>query len=208
MTTPLLGDRFLEGTPGRLVQLLRDAPRTVDELATSLGLTGNAVRLQLATLERDGLVRVEGRRPSGRKPSLVYGLTVRADYLLSRSYVPVLQALLDVLGDRLSLAERSALLREVGRRLAAAAPHATGSRRDRLLAAAQALEGFGGRVRLEGTDRKPSLVASGCPIGEVVRAHPEACRVVEAVVEEISGVPVREQCDRGERPRCTFVVKQ
>lgn len=207
MPTHPLTDRFLEGTQGRLVELLRDAPRTVDELAALLELTGNAVRLQLATLERDGLVRVEGRRPSGRKPALVYGLTARADFLLSRSYVPVLQALLDVLGDRLTLAERSVLLREVGRRLAEAAPRATGSRRERLLAAAAALEGFGGRVHLEGSDRKPVLVASGCPIGEVVRAHPEACRVVEAVVEEISGVPVREQCDRGDRPRCSFLVK-
>ncbi|MEO8138130.1 MAG: ArsR family transcriptional regulator [Gemmatimonadota bacterium] len=207
MPTHPLSDRFLEGTQGRAIELLREAPRTVEELATALELTGNAVRLQLATLERDGLVRVEGRRPTGRKPALVYGLTTRADFLLSKSYVPVLQALLDVLGDRLSLAERTTLLREVGRRLVLTAPRATGSRRERLLAAARALEGFGGKVRLEASGRSAVLVASGCPIGEVVRAHPEACRVVETVVEEISGVKVREQCERGDRPRCSFVAE-
>jgi len=207
MPTHPLSDRFLEGTQGRAVELLREAPRTVEELAAALDLTGNAVRLQLATLARDGLVRVEGRRPSGRKPALVYGLTTHADFLLSRSYVPVLKALLDVLGDRLSLAERTALLREVGRRLVLAAPRATGSRRDRLLAAARTLEGFGGKVRLEAGGRSAALVASGCPIGELVGAHPEACRVIEAVVQEISGVKVREQCDRGERPKCTFVTE-
>ncbi len=207
MPTHPLSDRFLEGTHGRAIELLRESPRTVEELATALELTGNAVRLQLATLERDGLVRVEGRRPTGRKPALVYGLTTRADFLLSKSYVPVLQALLDVFGDRLSLAERTTLLREVGRRLVLAAPRATGSRRERLLSAARALEGFGGKVRLEGSGRSAVLVASGCPIGEVVRAHPEACRVVETVVEEISGVKVREQCERGDRPRCSFVAE-
>jgi predicted ArsR family transcriptional regulator len=207
MPTHPLSDRFLEGTQGRAVELLREAPRTVDELATALALTGNAVRLQLATLERDGLVRVEGRRPSGRKPALVYGLTAHADFLLSRSYVPVLKALLDVLGDRLSLAERTALLREVGRRLVRAAPRATGSRRERLLAAARTLESFGGKVRLEASGRSAALVASGCPIGEVVGLHPEACRVIETVVQEISGVKVREQCDRGERPKCSFVAE-
>lgn len=202
-----LSDRFLEGTQGRAVELLREAPRTVEELATALELTGSAVRLQLAALERDGLVRVEGRRPSGRKPALVYGLTAHADFLLSRSYVPVLKALLDVLGERTSPAERSALLREVGRRLVLAAPRATGSKRDRLLAAARILESFGGKVRLEGSARNAVLIASGCPIGEVVGRHPEACRVIETVVEEISGVKVREQCDRGERPKCSFVTE-
>jgi predicted ArsR family transcriptional regulator len=207
MATHPLSERFLEGTQGRIVELLRESPRTVEDLAAALELTGNAVRLQLATLERDGLVRVEGRRPSGRKPALVYGLTTRADFLLSRSYVPVLKALLDVLGDRLSPAERTTLLREVGRRLVIAAPRASGSRRERLLAAARALEGFGGKLRLETSGRSAVLVGSGCPIGEVVRVHPEACRVVETVVEEISGVKVREQCDRRDRPSCSFVAE-
>ncbi len=207
MTAHHLSERFLEGTQGRIIELLRDLPRTVEDLAQALDITGNAVRLQLATLERDGLVRVEGRRPSGRKPALVYGLTLRADFLLSRSYVPVLRALLDVLGDRLSAAERISLLREVGRRLVLAAPRATGSKRERLLVAARALESLGGRLQLETTGRTTTLVGSGCPLGEVVQAHPEVCRVVETVVEEISGVSVREQCDRGERPRCSFVVE-
>jgi predicted ArsR family transcriptional regulator len=202
-----LSERFLEGTQGRILELLRDLPRTVEDLADAIGLTGNAVRLQLATLERDGLVRVEGRRPSGRKPALVYGLTLRADFLLSRSYVPVLQALLDVLGERLTPVERVTLLREVGRRLVVAAPRATGSRRERLLVAARALESLGGKVRIETVGRTTTLVGAGCPLGEVVRAHPEVCRVIETVVEEISGVALREECDRGERPKCSFVVE-
>ena len=48
--------RFLSSTRGRLVTLLRRSARTVDELAHELGLTDNAVRAHLATLERDGLV--------------------------------------------------------------------------------------------------------------------------------------------------------
>ena len=145
MTAPL-NERFLEGTPGRIIDLLRDAPRTVDDLATALAITGTAVRLQLATLERDGLARVEGRRPSARKPALVYGLTQRADFLLSRAYVPVLRALLDTIGARMRPAERIALLREVGRRIAAALPRSTGPRRERLHAASRAIELLGGRI--------------------------------------------------------------
>lgn len=201
-----LSDRFLEGTQGRIIDLLRASPHTVEELATALALTGTAVRLQLGTLERDGLARVEGRRPTSRKPALVYGLTQHADFLLSRAYVPVLRALLATLGDRLSPAERSAVLREVGRRIAGPIPRATGSRRERLRAAARALELLGGKVTVETTNKTAQLVASGCPLGEVVRDHPEVCRVVEAVVEEIAGLKMEERCERGDRPRCGFRV--
>jgi len=207
MASHPLSERFLEGTQGRLIALLRLGPRTVEELATELGLTRNAVRLQLAALERDGLARVEGSRPSGRKPALVYGLTSRTDFLLSRSYVPVLRALLDALGDRLLPAERLSLLREVGRRLAVGLPRATGNRRDRLAAAGRAVEMLGGRVSAEADGKSTLLIGAGCPLGEVVRDHPDACRIVESLIHEITGVKVQEHCDRGERPRCSFRVE-
>lgn len=202
-----LNDRFLEGTPGRIINLLRAAPRTIDELAEALKLTGNAVRLQIGMLERDGLARVEGQRPSGRRPALVYGLTSRADFLLSRSYIPVLQALLETMTQRMSLGERRGFLREVGRRLAGSLPRGIGARRERLKAAARAIELLGGRVTVETTAKATTLVGSGCPLGEVVGDHPEVCRIVETIVEEIAGLKTEEHCDRGDRPRCRFSVE-
>ena len=56
--------KFYESTRGRrIVALLRRATLTVDQIAGTLGLTGNAVRAHLATLERDGVV--EMRQGSG-----------------------------------------------------------------------------------------------------------------------------------------------
>ena len=49
--------RFFTSTRGKIITLLRRASRTVDELAQALDLTDNAVRAQLAALERDGLVQ-------------------------------------------------------------------------------------------------------------------------------------------------------
>jgi predicted ArsR family transcriptional regulator len=62
MTAAGLGRRFFETTRGQIVGLLRRGRRTVEELARALGLTDNAVRNHLATLERDGLVRQDGVR--------------------------------------------------------------------------------------------------------------------------------------------------
>ena len=82
--------RFLETTRGQLVTLLRRGPRAVDELARALGLTDNAVRAHLATLERDGMVRQAGSpRPTGaRKPATLYELQPDTETLLSRADPP------------------------------------------------------------------------------------------------------------------------
>jgi len=66
-------DRILETTRGRVVTLLRRGGMTTDELAGALGLTDNAIRAHLATLERDGFVQAQGERRDGRigKPATV-----------------------------------------------------------------------------------------------------------------------------------------
>src|SRR3954463_15079999 len=97
MLTSGLSQRFHESTRGRILSLLRVAPRTVDELAGELKVTDNAVRQHLTGLERDGLVRGVGVRRSGGagKPATVYELHADAEPLLSRAYAPVLGTLLE-----------------------------------------------------------------------------------------------------------------
>ena len=62
--------RFFETTRGKLVALLRRRELTVDEMATALGVTDNAIRAQLAALERDKLVEQRGVRRGAGKPSM------------------------------------------------------------------------------------------------------------------------------------------
>ncbi len=79
--------RFFASTRGKIVTLLRRASRTVEELAQALGLTDNAVRAQLALLERDRLVQQHGSRRGSSKPAYVYGLTPAAEELYPKAYV-------------------------------------------------------------------------------------------------------------------------
>src|SRR5471030_2667394 len=104
MSVASLGSRLLDGTRGQMVALLRRSARTVEDLATALGLTNNAIRNHLATLERDGIIRQDGvrRSPGAGKPAIVYDLHPDAEPLLSNAYVPVLRALVDVLLDELT----------------------------------------------------------------------------------------------------------
>src|SRR4051812_36032113 len=112
------GQRFFTSTRGRVVALLRRAGSTVDELGRALGLTGNAVRAHIATLERDGLVEQRGVRRGASKPAYAYDLTPAAEQLFPKAYVPVLTQLLTLLAERMPPAEYESLLRTTGHRLA------------------------------------------------------------------------------------------
>src|SRR3954465_5716591 len=67
--------RLLETTRGQILSLLRACDSTVEDIATQLQLTDNAVRAHLVSLERDGLVVRAGSRAGSRKPHVVYALT-------------------------------------------------------------------------------------------------------------------------------------
>ena len=144
--------RFLGTTRGQVILLLRRARRTVDELAAHLGLTDNAVRSHLATLERDGLVSQAGqRRGEGGKPATFYALTPEAEHLFPKAYGLILRELLDVLGTRLFATEVEAVLRDVGRWLAAGytAGAAAASPAERVQRAVQVLDALGGFAAAE-----------------------------------------------------------
>src|SRR5436190_543972 len=109
--------RFWASTRGRIVMLLRGGSRTVNELAAALGLTDNAVRMQLDRLERDGLVQPRGTRPGTRKPTVIYELSPEAERLFPKVYGPILRHLMDELAERLPAKRVDDMARAVGHRL-------------------------------------------------------------------------------------------
>lgn len=210
MKTPSWNERFLAGTRGRIVTLLRRASRTVNQLAESLELTDNAVRAHLATLERDGLVQQSGLRRGTRKPHHAYGLTPQAEQLFPKSYGPLLRQLLDVLSERLPPAEVEGMLREVGHRVAAGHLPAAqgGDLEERIQNALQLLGELGGLAEREERDGKLLIQGYSCPLADAVPGHPEMCRMAETLLSEVIGVPVEERCRRGDSPQCCFEVKR
>lgn len=204
------GKRFLASTRGQVVQRLRHGKATVNELAAALGLTDNAIRAHLNTLERDGLVEQAGKRAGVRKPESVYALTQDAEQLFPKAYHLLLGQLLSVLSRRLSPAEIEEVLQEVGRNLAAgqASTYEGKGFRERVEEALNVLGGMGGLAELQ--ERQGQFVIQGCscPLGAAVREHPEVCRLAEALLAEIIGVPVQEMCERDGTPRCVFHIER
>ncbi|MBV8857578.1 MAG: ArsR family transcriptional regulator [Acidobacteria bacterium] len=202
-----LDQRFLESTRGKIVNLLRGSSCTVEELAARLGLTDNAVRAHLTTLERDGLIRQSGVRRGPRKPHFTYTLTPEAEKLFPKAYDALLNQLIAVLKLRLPEEEIEGVLREVGRGLAEGVPAAVGDDlQARVQHALRVLESIGGAAEARQEGDKIIISAGGCPLAAAVSAHPEVCRLAESLIAEITGTTVKERCDREGVPHCRFEI--
>jgi predicted ArsR family transcriptional regulator len=197
-------DRF--DTRSRVVDVLRRRPATLDELVGELGLTRTAVRLQLTVLERDGSVERRGMRRGRTKPAHVYELTGQAEQRLSRAYIPVLTQLLHVLADRLSSTEFDAVMRDVGRELLAGQPRPRGALKARAEAASALLNELGGLTDVSEEGHDLIIRSHGCPLAAAAVHHPETCNAMESLVSEFVGAPVKQRCERTNRPRCRFLI--
>lgn len=198
-----------------MVQLMRGNVLTVNQLVSELGMTDNAVRAHLVTLERDGLIRQAGIQPGFRKPHFAYELTPEAEQLFPKSYDALLNMLLNVLKRKLSGKELLDILHEVGRKAAAAfsgKSSETASNSDQLARAAIAvgvLERLGGAPRLEQAGNKIMIYSASCPFSDAVEEHPEVCHVAEALVGQITGGRVREKCHKTTHPpNCSFEISK
>ena len=209
-TMPLTrwAQRFSRSTRGRIVALLRDRPRTVEELAGALGLTDNAVRAHLAVLERDELVEHLGvRRTGATRPAHTYGVVPEAEALFSKAYVPLLGRTLEVLAERVGSRKLEALMQAAGRRLTPADVRRPQGRAQRLAAAAEFLNELGASAHVERV-RAPSLIRSrSCPVAAVAKTRPEVCTAIASLVGALVEAPARPRCERENgRARCLFEI--
>jgi predicted ArsR family transcriptional regulator len=192
--------RFFDTTRGRIVLLVRNAARTVEDLAHTLRLTDNAVRAHLAALERDGLIEQVGVRRGGGKPSYTYGLSADAEALFPKAYAGVLAQLLNVLHETLPSEQAEAVVRDTARRLATR----QNPRKPTLkaVAAARLLDELGGLSEVRQAEGgRVALVGGACPLEAVLPGHRYACDLLARVVEAVVETEVTVRC---EPPHCRF----
>jgi predicted ArsR family transcriptional regulator len=198
-------ERLKGESQAALLRLLRRADYSIASLAGQLGLSDNAVRTHMAALERDGLVEASGtQRDTGGKPARMYTLSRRGEELFPKAYAMVLGALAEEIARQEGAGRALELLRAVGQRIGSGAP--PGDLESRVSFAAATLRGLGGDVVVSRDGDGWRLQGFGCPLSQVTGSHPEVCELARALVEEITGQPAVECCDRSARPRCGFRV--
>jgi predicted ArsR family transcriptional regulator len=205
----MLRKQLLDTSRGRIVTLLRAGELTAEDIATKLGLTRSAVRIQFTAMERDGVVRKAGKRPGITRPSHLFELTPEVEQFLSKAYIPVLTHLVDVFAESLPAQQVETLLRRTGTALAKVLSpgRVSGGLKHRVGKASELMnEHLGALTHVEGNGGI-SIRGAGCPLSALTGKHPGVCLAIETFVSEIVGVPVRECCDRDNRPRCCFEIE-
>jgi predicted ArsR family transcriptional regulator len=195
------------GTRDRIVRLLMKEQKTVESLATKLGVTENAVRAQIALLQREGIVEIQGEVKGTRRPAAVYGLRPGADIHFSKAYPVILSHLIYVLAKNLDRKEFRTVMRELGQRLASSVPRHSGDPRERVKTALNFLKTLGSAAEMTESDGKIVVSSYGCPIAEAVTADVRSCIAMETLLKELTGLPVAEHCNHGEHPNCRFEIK-
>jgi DeoR family transcriptional regulator, suf operon transcriptional repressor len=207
----MLRQQLLDSSRGRIVTLLRHGGLTVDDIASQLVLTPNAVRAQMTAMERDGVVRRAGRRPGTTRPSHVFELTPEVEQLLSEAYVPFLTQLVRLFADALPTTEVDTVMRNVGKGLANELPlgkRPAGTLQARVSAASDLLNQHLGAVTRVEANGGYVIRGVACPLAALTGKHPAVCLAIESLLTEVTGAMVHECCDRSERPRCCFQVKE
>ena len=198
-------NRLAEGTSGKVIQLLRQGPKTIDELSGALELTRTAVRSHLTVLMGKRLVVAAGSRKGTSKPARLYAVTPEAEQQLSRAYVPVLTQLLKRLSQRMVPDDFDRLMAEVGEGLGRFFP-ATGSRRERVERANQLLHELGSLTLVTEEADRFIIAGQGCPLSAVTAEFPQACEILAHLLAQVTGQPVSVCCERYHRQRCCFEV--
>jgi predicted ArsR family transcriptional regulator len=207
----LLRRRLLDSTRGRIVELLESGSSTADELASQLGVSRSAIRVQLTAMERDGVVVRTGTRAGTTRPSNVFELTSESRQFLSKAYLPLLGDLISELETSLTPEQLHSLLRRVGKRLArglTGRKRTTEDLRSRVTTASELMNAqFGARTHVE-SNGVYAIVGSACPLAAVTSTHPAVCQGVGAWLSDVIGAPVQECCDRIGQPRCRFEIRK
>jgi predicted ArsR family transcriptional regulator len=184
--------------------------RSAQELADSLGLHANTVRLHLDRLREAGLVDVEPvHRGTVGRPTHVYSLAPGAPGLgFDPPSYTLLSGLLAALAERVGAEGADAA--EIGRAWGVEAGHRTRSR-SCVKALVGEMERLGFEPETETTADSADMAFMRCPFRELAEAYPElVCNLhrglAEGIVGEVGGGTVEDFATLYDRDPCRVTV--
>jgi predicted ArsR family transcriptional regulator len=195
-----------------ILELLRRRGRSSAEtIAGDLGVTANAIRQHLTNLERDGMVVSQPERAGRGRPSLLFGLTERADAVFPKRYgqlaTMVLQEVQDMGGPD--------MLDEVFARVAAR--HADAIERDiaglefdeKMRRVVNWIGRAGTLVEQSESTEGIKVTIHNCPFRNTALKFPQVCTITPQLISRLTGAAVS-QSDSIHRhdPYCSFVVQR
>lgn len=179
---------------------------TIEELTQQLGVSRNAVRQHLATLERLGWIEKGERRASGGRPEQLYVLSEMGLELFPRQYSWFSELLLKIMHKAMGEAGTASRLAEMGRSVGE-------DLRRQFRPDAKPAERIAGITRkmvelgydAKSVSDRPVIEAQNCVFHQLAMKNPDVCRFDLAMLESAAGASVehRSCMARGEA-KCRF----
>lgn len=201
----------MQDTRQQILEILkRKGEVTVQELSRELNLTSVTVRHHLEILRSEGYITdpevCRSSRPG--RPRYVYRLTSTAADLFPTNYSGLANALLEALKNTMEPEKRQALLRDVGRQLAAGAGELSAEhdkRLDQIIAYIKQL-GFVARWERDAEGHYHIFVCN-CPYHYVAQSHPETCMIDQVMLSELTGGTLTRTEERAsEGAFCNYIL--
>jgi predicted ArsR family transcriptional regulator len=195
-----------------LTALKQHGAATIAQLASTLQLTGEAIRQQLLQLQRDGWIEARIERPAaGRtgRPATTYSLTPAGDHLFPKQYDALSVAMIDAVAEELGPdAAKRVLARVAEERVATSKPQMRG------LAIEQKVDVLKSwylqddpYMDAEKTDDGFRLIERNCPFLNTAMRRPGVCSISVNALTQLLGVRVaREETFQKGQGRCVFRV--
>ncbi len=184
--------------------LLEPSGMSIDDLAQALSVTRTAVRQHLAALERDGLIQRAGTRPTGRRPEQLHQLSERGRELFPRQYPLLANLLIGEVAGLIGQEALQALMRELGRKLAADLEREVVDE-PRIVQHMNAA-GYEAEVFFR-SPGEPQIVAHNCVFHDLAKVHPLVCELDLALIGALGGAQVtHEECMLRGGQVCRFAL--
>ena len=193
---PIIDSSLPTGHKGQrgavLVQLKRGRRAAAKDLASTLGVSLNAVRHHLKELEAQGLITYEREHRGVGAPVFLYSLSPAGEALFPRRYEETLTALLDRIVEREGRAAAVALLEshvaELAGRVGAALQDVPADRRLAVVARVRTEQGYMAEAAAAGTGGV--LAEHNCALQAVAERFPEICAAEQRLLGEVLGAEV------------------
>lgn len=183
-----------------------DDVRSAFELANFLGVSYEAVRRELCSMRKAGLVMPEIDKSKRGRPFRRWHFTVEGEHLFPKNYDSVLGEILDVLSEPESVKTAHKLLEQLAMKKA-----------DEILARAKnsdlktaIMTIYGEKddyISVEVLDGNSVIVEKNCPILKIAKEHPIICSVsTNAISKSLGQQVIRSEKFQSGHGRCVFVA--
>lgn len=193
-----------------LLQILkRTGGMTIKEIEKEMGVTKNAVRVQLGKLMTEGMVESRREKQGRGRPHLIFTLTERALKVFPRNYVELLNVLLEKVLRQDAPSEKQTILNYLiekmserfGEQIKGDSPS------ERLHELVTLLKDRG--IMAELVEQEPGIALRefNCPYNEIARLYPEICGIEKEMISKVLHSPVQlNNCMMNGNTYCQFQI--